>query len=141
MSQFNAFMAGNVEKVENKKVVISNRFKDENGNPIPWEIRALSAAENDELQRHCMVNVPVPGKKNQFSRELDQVKYTAMLLTSSVVYPSLDDEELQNSYGVMGADALLRKMLYLHEYNKLAEEVSGLIKNEGLGELVETAKN
>ena len=141
MSKFNAFMAGNVPKIENKKVVISERFKDENGKPIPWEVRALSAGENDELQRRCMVNIPVPGQKNQYTRELDQIKYTALLLTTSVVFPALDDAELQNSYGVMGADALLRKMLYLQEYNKLAQEVTEISKIEGLGELVETAKN
>lgn len=141
MSKFNAFMAGNAAKIENKKVVVSERFKGEDGKPIPWEIRAISADENDELQRRCMVNVPVPGQKNQYSRELDQIKYTAMLLTNSVVYPALDDAELQNSYGVMGADALLRKMLYLQEYNRLAVAVSEISQIEGLGDLVETAKN
>ena len=30
MSKYTAFMAGAVEKIENKKVVVSNSFKDEN---------------------------------------------------------------------------------------------------------------
>lgn len=141
MSKFAAFMAGNVEKVENKKIVISNRFKDENGKPIPWEIRALSADENDALQAHCMVNVPIPGQKNQYTRELDQIRYTAMLLAEAVVYPELNDAELQDSYGVKGAESLLRKMLLITEYNELAKEVAALGKIEGLAELVEEAKN
>lgn len=141
MSKYTAFMTGAAEKIENKKVVISNRFKDENGKPIPWEIKALSADENDELQKRCMVNIPVPGQRGQFTRELDQIKYTAMLLTESVVFPELTDAELQDNYGVRGADALLRKMLYTGEYNKLAQEVSAISKVEVLADLVDEAKN
>ncbi|MBQ3113695.1 MAG: hypothetical protein IJC05_04955 [Phascolarctobacterium sp.] len=141
MSKYTAFMAGAVEKIENKKVVVSNRFKDEKGKPIPFEIKALSADENDELQRRCMVNVPVPGQRGQYTRELDQIKYTAMLLTESVVYPDLNEAELQDSYGVRGAESLLRKMLYTGEYNVLAQEVMGLSKVEVLADLVAEAKN
>ena len=141
MSKYTAFMAGAVEKIENKKVVVSSRFKDEKGKPIPFEIKALSADENDELQRRCMVNVPVPGQRGQYTRELDQIKYTAMLLTESVVYPDLNEAELQDSYGVRGAESLLRKMLYTGEYNVLAQEVMGLSKVEVLADLVTEAKN
>ena len=141
MSKYTAFMAGAVEKIENKKVVVSNRFKDEKGKSIPFEIKALSADENDELQRRCMVNVPVPGQRGQYTRELDQIKYTAMLLTESVVYPDLNEAELQDSYGVRGAESLLRKMLYTGEYNKLAQEVMALSNIEVLSDLVEEAKN
>lgn len=141
MSKYTAFMAGAVEKIENKKVVVSNRFKDEKGKPIPFEIKALSADENDELQRRCMVNIPVPGQRGQYTRELDQIKYTAMLLTESVVYPDLNEAELQDSYGVRGGEALLRKMLYTGEYNKLAQEVMALSNIEVLADLVAEAKN
>lgn len=141
MSKYAAFMAGAAEKIENKKVVVSNRFKDEKGDPIPWEIKALTEAENDELQRSCMVNVPVPGKRGQYSRELDQVKYTGMLLAESVVEPNLHDAELQDSYGVKSADALLSNMLYSNEYNVLAQAVAGMGKFESLPELVDEAKN
>lgn len=141
MSKYAAFMAGSAGKIENKKIILSNRFKDENGKPIPFEIKALSATENDELQRRCMVNVPVPGQRGQFVRELDQIKYTANLLAESVVFPNLNDAELQDSYGVKGADALLREMLYMGEYTQLAQEVSAISKVEGLAELVAEAKN
>lgn len=141
MSKYAAFMAGNVEKIENKKVVVSNRFKNKNGEVEPFEVKALTAEENDELQRRCMVNVPVPGQRGQFVRELDQIKYTAALLAESVVFPDLNDAVLQDAYGVKGAEALLRKMLYMGEYNELAKEVSAISKVEGLVELVAEAKN
>lgn len=141
MSKYAAFMCGTAVAVENKKVVFSNRFKDENGKPVPWEIKALTAEENEDLQRRCLVNVPVPGQRGQYTRELDQIKYTSMLLTESVVFPDLNNAELQDSYKVKGADALLRKMLYASEYNKLAEEVAAVSNIENLAALVEEAKN
>lgn len=141
MSKFSAFMAQNVAKIENKKFVLSDRFKDENGKPIEWEIRALTAEESDDINRRCVVNVPVPGHRGQFSREVDGVKLASLFICESVVYPDLNDAALQDSYGVKTPVDLLKKMLYTHEENKLAEEVKSFSNLPDLGELVEEAKN
>lgn len=141
MADFSAFMAQNVQTLENKKVVISNRFKDANGKPIEWEIRAISSEENEELQRKCYVNTPVVGQRNLFARELDQIKYTNALLAMSVVYPDLNNAALQDSYGVKTPEALLKKMLYPREEAKLANEVVAFSQIEELDELVAEAKN
>lgn len=140
MSKFSAFMATNVIPVENKKIVVSNRFQ-ENGKPIEWEIRAITAEENEELQRKCMVNVPVAGRKGQYTRELDSFKYTSALLAASVVFPNLMDAELQDSYGVKTPEALLKKMLLPREESKLASEVTNFSEIEDFEELTEEAKN
>lgn len=141
MSKFAAFMANNTTQIPNKRVVVSSRFVDEAGKPIEFEIRALPATEYDDIQRRCMVNVPVPGQKNVYTREVDQLKLTATMLAACVVYPALDDAELQDSYGVRTAEDLLRTMLYTAEYNTLAEAVMELNKNETMGEMVQAAKN
>ena len=140
-SKFSAFMAQNVARIEYKKIVVSNRFKDENGKPIEWEIRALTNEENDELQRRAMVNVPVMGQRGAFTRELDNVKYSAMLLAASVVYPDLNDAELQDSYGVKTPEALINKMLYMREATVLAQEIAKLSNFDNLPEAVTEAKN
>lgn len=141
MSKFSAFMAQNVAKFENKKVVVSNRFKDENGKPIEWEIRAISSEESDDITRRAMVQVPVAGRRGSYTREMDQVKYTGMLLAASVVFPALDDAELQDSYGAKTPEELLKRMLYPAEETKLAEEVMSFSNIQNLGELAEEAKN
>lgn len=135
-----AFLATNVAKVENKKVVISNRFKDDKGQPIKWELKTLTADDNDALERRCYVNVPIVGRKGQFTRELDRNKYTSLLLAETVVYPDLNNAELQDSYGVKTPDELLKKMLTLAEYNKLAEEMANA-SSENLNDLIDEAKN
>lgn len=141
MSKFTAFMAKNAVAIENKKVIISKRFVDENGQPIEWELKAISAEENEELQRKCMVNVPVAGRRGQTTREIDQFKFTNALLAASVVYPDLLDAELQDSYGVKTPEALLKKMLLPREEAKLAQEVANLSEIEDFTDLSEEAKN
>lgn len=140
-SKFSAFLSQNVEKIENVKVVVSNRFKDENGEPIEWEIRAISSEENDNLQRKAMVNTAVAGQRGQFTRELDQIKYVGLLLSASVVYPDLNDAELQDSYGVKTPEALLKRMLYAKEEELLAKKVMAISEMDELNVLVDKAKN
>ena len=48
MSSLNAFL--NPIKIENKDVVISERFQ-ENGKPIPFTIRPITQGENEEILR------------------------------------------------------------------------------------------
>lgn len=141
MSKFSAFMAQNVARIENKKFVVSDRFKDENGKPIEWEIRALTNEENDEITRRAMINVPVAGQRGAYTRELDNAKYSSLLLAASVVYPDLNDAELQDSYGVKTPEALINRMLYIQEATKLAQEITKFSQFDDLGSAVDEAKN
>lgn len=141
MSNLSYFLAGNAEKRENKRVVISTRFHDEKGNPILWEIRSISSAEDEAIRKTCIKNVPIVGKRNQFRPDFDANTYIAKLVTASVVYPDLNDAELQNSYGVMGAEALVKAMLYNDEFDKLTDEVMSVTDAPNINDLVEEAKN
>ena len=58
------------------------------------------------------------------------------------MFPNLKDKELQDSYGVMGDDKLLKTMLTAGEYANYLEkvqEVNGF--DVPMDELVEEAKN
>lgn len=140
-SKFSAFLSENVERIPNAKIVVSNRFKDENGKPVEWEIRAITSSENDALQRRSFVNIPIVGQRGQYTKEMDQIKYVGLLLTASVVYPDLNDAELQDSYGVKTPEELLKNMLYAKEEELLAKKVMELSNLEDLQALVDDAKN
>lgn len=118
-----AFLAENALKVENVKCVVSNRFLDENGEPILWEIRAISSEEDERLRKACTKKVQIPGKKNQYMSETDYNQYIGKLLTTCTVFPNLKDTALQDSYHVMGAENLLKTMLTAGEYANYAEKV------------------
>lgn len=139
MDQLAAFLAENVEKIPNKKVVVSPRFKDAKGNPVEWEIKAISCNENEDLQRQAMVSRKQPN--GQVTRELDSIKYLALLVAESVVFPDLLNAKLQDSYGVKTPTELLKKMLYPREFNSLAEIVTAFSQVDNLADKVDEAKN
>lgn len=137
-----AFLAKNAIQVENVKHVVSTRFVDENKKPIAWEIKAITGSEDEALRKSCAKRVPIPGKKNQYQKETDIDLYLGKLAVSCTVYPNLNDAELQNSYGVMGAEALLKTMLLPGEYADYltkVQEVCGF--DTTLQDEVDEAKN
>ncbi len=141
MSNLAGFLAGNVEKRENKKIVVSKRFKNKEGKPINWVIRPITADEDEAIRKQCTTNKPIAGKKNQYRQDFDANKYLTKLAATAVVYPDLNDVELQNSYGAMGAEQLIKKMLYRDEFDFLTEQLVENTDTEDINELVDEAKN
>ena len=142
MSNLSAFLSQNVVKEENVKYAASRRFVDENQKPMQWELCCVGSDEDEALRKACTRKVPVTGKKNQYIPETDYDTYLGKLASRCTVFPNLNDKELQDSYGVMGADALLKKMLKPGEYQdylKKIQEINGF--DTTIDELVDEAKN
>lgn len=160
MSQLNAFLAQNALKPENEKVVVSKRFvepviDEETGKqkindntkkpltkPVKWEVAAITSDEDDQLRKDNTKRMPVPGKKGMMVPETNYTAYLAALAVKCTVFPNLHDKDLQNSYGVMGAETLLKKMLLPGEYDEYLatiQKINGF--DVGMDELVEEAKN
>lgn len=143
MSNLAAFMAQNAIKIENVKYVASKRFVDDKSKkPMEWEIKAITSDEDEALRRASIRRVPVPNKRGQFTSETDYNLYLGKLAAACVVFPNLNDKELQDSYGVMGAEALVKKMLTGGEYSDLLlkiQEVNGF--DTSMEEMVDEAKN
>lgn len=143
MSTLSMFMAQNAIQEENIKHVVSKRFiNPETKKPQEWEIKTIDSQRDEELRKACTKRLEVPGRKGQFTKETDFNKYCAMLAVECTVFPNLNDAELQNSYGVMGAEALLKKMLLPGEYASYLDkiqEVNGF--NQSFEDKVEEAKN
>lgn len=136
-----AFMAQNVKKVENRSFVLSKRFADEKGEAIAWELCCITSQENQKLRKDCMRSVQVSGKRGQYKQEFDTAAYQAKLAVKCVVFPDLNDVELQESYGVMGAEQLVMNMLTPGEFDEL---VATILDHNGfadMDDLVEEAKN
>lgn len=134
MSSLNAFL--NPIKVENKEVVVSARFQ-EGGKSVPFVIRPVTQEENEEIMRKYRKK-----DKKTNNDSFDQIGYSHELTAAAVVFPNLEDAELQKAYGVLGANKLLKKMLLIGEFATLAEEVrdlSGL--EEEANKDIEEAKN
>lgn len=142
MGELSCFLAQNAIRVENVKHVVSRRFLDKAGKPVEWEIRCITPEEDEILKKACTKRVPVVGKKGAYLPETDYSAYVAKLAAKCTVFPNLNDKELQDSYQVMGDDALLKRMLIPGEYSDYlakVQEVNGF--DISMDELVEEAKN
>lgn len=133
MKELNAFL--HPVRTENREVIISDRFR-EDGKPVPFIIRPLSQEENAELiRKHTR-------KDKKGNENLDRVSYNQEMTASAVVFPDLENAELQKAYGVLGASKLLTAMLYVGEYGALIQavhELSGL--DIDINEEIEKVKN
>jgi hypothetical protein len=127
----------------NTKYVATKSLVDENGNPLEWTIKPLTTKENENIRDECMMEVPVVGKPNMYRPKLNTSKYIAKMVCACVVEPDLYDKDLQDSYGVMTPEDLLREMIDdPGEYNDLAafiQNYNGF--DTSLEDKVEEAKN
>ncbi|KOP66652.1 phage portal protein [Bacillus sp. FJAT-18019] len=140
MSDFSMFFAGQSSAEITEEFVVSVRFKDADGRPVPWKLRSITEEENQECRKAATRKVK--GKNGVFTPEIDPNDYMAKLMVSSVIFPDLKNSELQKSYGVLGAESLLRKMLLPGEFAALGEQVQALNGfDRDMNELVDEVKN
>lgn len=140
MSDFSMFFAGQSPAEITEEFVVSIRFKDAEGKPVPWKLRSITEEENQECRRASTRKVK--GKNGVYTPEIDPNDYMAKLMVTSVIYPDLKNSELQKSYGVLGAESLLRKMLLPGEFAALGERVQALNGfDRDMNELVDEVKN
>ena len=109
-------------KREDFEIIVSDRFVDEDGNPVAWTFRLLSAKEIDDLKNAAIV------EKNKSLLKVDTKKLIVDTISETIIYPNLKSEELQNAYGAMNISELLDKMLEGREYERFTDK---LMKAQG----------
>ncbi len=126
-----SFMSQNAAKPATQEYIVSDRFTDSEGKPIPWKLHAISGAKDAVLRRACSDGI-----------RFDNSKYATMMVAATVRFPNLKDAALQDSYEAHGETDLLEKMLLGSELNALiiqAQIVNGYAKD--INDLKEQAKN
>lgn len=106
-----------------KKVVISERFVDEEGNPVPFVLRAISQEENEQLANMSKKPVTVDDATTE---KLDTVLYTKRLVLACVQEPDFMDQEICKYYGTVDPAEVPSKMLSIGEYRLLSDEIMDL---------------
>lgn len=143
MSDLSRFLKANKIKRENTTFAATKSLVDAKGNPLPWTIKPLTTKENDAIRDECMIDVPVKGKPNVFRPKLDTTKYIGKMICACVVEPNLYDKDLQDSYGVMSPDDLVKEMIddpgEYQEFATFVQNFNGF--NTTLEDKVEEAKN
>ncbi|MGL5438802.1 MAG: phage tail assembly chaperone [Filifactoraceae bacterium] len=132
MSKLKYFLSDRAEKVKPKEVVVSQRYKDEDGNPVAFLIKPISTEKEEEIK-----------KKFTEGLSINFESYKNELMCQCIVEPDLKSVELQDSYGVSDDISLLKQILFLPgEREELFRQVQ-LINGYDLdfSKLVKNAKN
>lgn len=143
MSDLSRFLKKNKKLKENVQYAVTKSLTDEKGQPLLWEIRPLTSKETNRLTDECTFQEQVPGKPNVFRNKINSTKLLQKMMVTSVVFPNLNDKDLQDSYGVMTPEELITEMVddpgEYNNFGKYLNELNGF--NEGINEKVEEAKN
>ena len=143
MSDLRRFLKKNKKLKENVQYAVTKSLTDEKGQPLLWEIRPLTSKETNRLTDECTFQEQVPGKPNVFRNKINSTKLLQKMMVASVVFPNLNDKDLQDSYGVMTPEELITEMVddpgEYNNFGKYLNELNGF--NEGINEKVEEAKN
>lgn len=141
MDTLNAFLKENKIKRELSEYVASRDFVDAQGNPIAWKLRPLSNAELDKL-RDRFTTRSKNKMTGQTDERFDREGFTMEMALTSIVFPELKDERLQDSYGVADAEDVLKAMLSPGELQDLFLAVNEVSDFEvGMNEKIKIAKN
>jgi len=129
------FLQQNAIPVSNVNFQASKRFLDDEKNPVMWEIKAINSSADEEIRRSCT-------KRGASSAELDYSMYMGKLAARCTIFPNLSDAALQDSYGVLGDDNLLKAMLSPGEYSDYIAKVQRINGFDvDFSEKVKIAKN
>ena len=135
MSRLSAFLHP-IPVQQEKEVVISDRFVDENGNAVPFKIRALTQEENDAIVRQSTHRRKIDG---QWQENLDNIEFSRRMVVAATVEPDFAGKELCDAYGVLDPLMVPGKMLLSGEYARLMQAIADL---SGFGANIgEEAKN
>lgn len=143
MGSLSLFLKSNKKEKSVTEYAATKSLCDEDGNPVKWTIRPISTKENDAIRDECTIDVQVTGKSNVYRPKLVTSKYVAKLICATVIMPDLNDKDLQDSYGVMSAEELLREMVddpgEYSEFARFVQNFNGF--NETVSDKVNDAKN
>lgn len=135
-----AFLGHNVEKIEGVKFKVSDRFKDSEGNIVPFILTPIDSKEDEKIKAECSVQ-ELDHKSGKVNMSFDNIGYVRKMTIATIKEPNLHSQELQDSYGVMNPEDLIVKMLLPGEYTNLQKKVQQVNGFKPFGELEEDAKN
>jgi hypothetical protein len=109
--------------------------------PEPFRVRSITEGENKAIRKTCQ-KVTFDKKTHQKQTDLDADMYNNRLVIACCVDPNFKDAELQKKYGVVGAEALVDKILNPGQFTELLlaiQDLNGF--SDDINEMVDEAKN
>ncbi len=118
-----------------KKIVLGDRFKDENGKDFYFTVKALTS---DQLEAYREQATSYPNGKYSFNA----TKFSTKIVIEGCKYPNFKDMESIKERGCHSPEEYLRDVLLPGEIDILSREIQTLCGyNISVNELIEEAKN
>lgn len=123
----------NPARKENLKIVVSDAFKDENGQPLVWELRELPSKEALEITRNYANSIPG--------------EILAAQMAQALVVPNLRDKEFLEALSKREGKTILKPLdallalLTNSEYATLATAYMEYCSSGAFESQIEEAKN
>ncbi|HIZ56033.1 MAG TPA: hypothetical protein H9671_07505 [Firmicutes bacterium] len=115
------FLKESVAQIPHEKVMVSDRFRDDAGQAIPFELRALSQKEITVIEESAIIRRV--GKNGEAEVRFEDLDYSVGLIAASCVVPNFRDPALQENWGARDEKDLVRKMLLAGEFHRLDQAV------------------
>lgn len=118
------------------EVIISDRFLDENGEPIPFKLKSLPQTKMKAIAKRSMKT----GQKN--SNEVDAPLFIVRCIVESCIQPDFKSKDICERYDTEDPLEVPERMLLASEYEKLGRaflDLNGI--EEGGLEVTGVSKN
>lgn len=136
MSTLQDFLNSNPVDNLTEEVVVSNRFKDKEGNFLKFKIKAMSGPEFEDVRKRS-TTIQKKGKV-----EFNAQRFNNTSVINNTLEPSFKDAESIKKLGCSTPEEYLNKVLLPGEIATLAEHIQKLSGfDTDMEELVEEAKN
>lgn len=130
MGKLSAFLQP-VPAGRTKEVIVSDRFKDDDGKTASFVVQAITPEKNEEISKLC----------TNKDGNLDAAEYGNRLIVECTVEPNLRDEELCRYYGVMDPAMVPGIMFSIGEKQILQNAIMEINDLKGTKEKLGNAKN
>lgn len=130
------FLNENLTEGITADVVVSNRFKDKEGNVFKFKIKAQDADSFADAQKAATA---INRKTKDVS--VDQIKLMVKTVVDCTIEPNFRDAASIKKTGCTNAEQYLNKVLLVGEISNLYNEISKLSGFEPMQDLVDEAKN
>ncbi|MCG7385107.1 phage portal protein [Paenibacillus sp. ACRRY] len=104
------FMKGNAKPIQELEEVVTRRYLDEEGEPVPFVFRPLGSERVEELRDECTKRIPAR-KGTPAREEFDARRFNIKVGIETTVFPNFKDAELLKSYGVTDPVDVVPKVL------------------------------
>lgn len=120
------------------EVIISARFKGEDGKPLPFKIKKIDQETASAISKQCTKRV----KENGVTVEkLDNVKYSNALIVECCLVPDFRDKDMCDFYKVIDPLSVPGRMLSVGEYGRLSQEIMAFNDFDTPEKIEDEAKN